>query len=127
MAGGKPPAIFAKGKHMTNSKNRALRCRISAGAFSGERHFRLVLADGSEHFSLAPKQHFWKADGSQLGEEEPSGAVEIDGIIAARIIQSENSGRVLVSIPDDETVIVNTVQVIKRPAEIDADVAGSRI
>jgi hypothetical protein len=96
----------------------ALRVRLRAGAFSGEKVYRLTLADGAVWESLAPRPHCWHPDGRPLAEHEP--AEEIDALVACRAsgYLSPVTGGAHVWVPahtDSEFVCVRVEDLVERP------------
>jgi len=73
------------------------------GGFSSERLFRIALANG-EHIGLAPVEYCYTRQGEPIGDKAPSRATPIDGLVAARILEMEPSGKVLIYVPDGEVL-----------------------
>jgi hypothetical protein len=94
----------------------ALTCKVSPGAFSGERIFQVNLANGQPYRSLAPRQFCWNTDNRLVAENEPQN--EIDGMIAARVIDSIENDQMIVEVPDGEIIAVDKNLVKTRPTEI---------
>jgi hypothetical protein len=95
----------------------ALKCKVSPGGFSGERIFEVTLADGKPYRSLAPRQFCWNTDRQIVAEDEPSS--EIEGMIAARVVDFIDEDQVLVEVPDSEIIAVDTNNVQERPSNIE--------
>jgi hypothetical protein len=94
----------------------ALKCKVAPGGFSGERIFEVVLANGSPYRSLAPRQFCWNSHGSLVAANEPS--AEVNGMVAARIIEFIDDGQAIVEVPDGEIIAVNKDDVKERPTSI---------
>lgn len=109
-------------KPMSQSRLIALPCRISRGVVSDERAFEIRLAEGPSHVSVAPVFYFWTVQGVPLTKEEPSGDQEIDGKVAARLLERRN-GTALVSIPDGSVVAVDGSAIQERPSQVVFDVS----
>lgn len=106
----------------------ALKCRIRAGAFSGEKVYTLKLANGTERCSLVPTSHCWTVDGKPIGPNEP--VEEIDGMVEARFIQRgphpENRHSIWVEVPahmDSESIAIHENLVVPRPGSPEARIA----
>lgn len=94
----------------------ALTCKIAPGGFSGERIFEVKLANGDSYSSLAPRQFCWNSQGDLVAEDEPN--TEVDGMIAARIVDSIEDNQVIVEVPDGEIIAVDKNMVQERPTSI---------
>jgi hypothetical protein len=94
----------------------ALPCKLSPGAFSGERVIDVKLADGQVYTSVAPRHFCWGASRRLVGEREPS--TEVDGMVAARVIEELDGHQVAVEIPDGEIIAVDQAEVQPRPTPI---------
>jgi hypothetical protein len=92
-----------------------LLCRFTPGGFSGQRVALIRLADGQTHKGLAPLQYCWTRDKKPLGPEEPAEGQAVDGIVAARYLRPEQDGKVVVSIPDGDVIVVPRSLVTARP------------
>lgn len=93
---------------MERGESVLLACRISRGGFSGERVFRLSLADGTEHVGVAPVGYFFhRGDRPKPIEpnEPPHKGQPIEGLIAGRIVVN-GGDTALVAVPDGETIEV---------------------
>jgi hypothetical protein len=93
----------------------AIYCKISPGAFSGERVFSIDLANGDKYKSLAPRQFCWNGQNQIVEKDEPQS--EIEGLIAARIVE-DIEGQFIVEIPDGNIIAVKKELVEKRPTNI---------
>lgn len=94
----------------------ALTCKIAPGGFSGERVFEVKLANGDSYRSLAPRQFCWNSQGDLVAEDEPN--TEVDGMIAARIVDSIDDNQVILEVPDGEIIAVDRSDVKERPTSI---------
>lgn len=94
----------------------ALPCKLSPGAFSGERVIDIELANGQIYTSVAPRHFCWNASGKLVGEREPS--TEVDGMVAARVIDELDENQFAVEIPDGEVIAVDRGLVRDRPTPI---------
>lgn len=94
----------------------ALSCTVAPGGFSGERVFKVKLADGNSYCSLAPRQFCWNSRGEIVAEDEPE--TEVDGMIAARIVESIDGDQEIVEVPDGEVIAVDKSEVKERPTSI---------
>jgi hypothetical protein len=94
----------------------ALACKIAPGSFSGERIFEVKLANGEPYRSLTPRQFCWNSQGNLIAEDEPNS--EVDGMVAARIVDSIDDDQWIVEVPDGETIAVDKRDVIERPTDI---------
>lgn len=79
--------------------------KIARGSFSGERVFKINLANGEEYISLAPFIHLLGSDKTPLDRHQPPAETEIDGYVVARPIKKEGSYHI-VEVPDGELVMV---------------------
>jgi len=88
---------------MRRTRSVAISCSISRSAFSGERVFRLVLADRTTHVGTAPTNHCRLRNGRPVNADEPQQGSEIDGLVDGLLI--ENAGETaLIALPDGATV-----------------------
>lgn len=94
----------------------ALKCKISPGGFSGERIFEVVLADGEAYQSLTPRQFCWNSQGNLVAADEPN--AEVEGMVAARIVDFIDDDQLIVEVPDGETIAVDKSDVKPRPTNI---------
>lgn len=95
----------------------ALICKVAPGGFSGERIFEVKLANGDLYRSIAPRQFCWNNQGYLVGENEPD--TEVDGMIAARIVDSVEGDQLIVEVPDGEIIAVDRNDVKDRPTIIE--------
>ena len=102
----------------------ALNANIEPGAFSGERIFEVILANGEKYRSLAPRQFCWNHQGKLLKEDEPTARIE--GMIAARIVDYIEDSQVLVEVPDGEIIAVDQQSIQSRPTSIRPPIQESR-
>lgn len=95
----------------------ALPCELSPGMVSGERVFVVTLANGKSYSGIAPRFFCWTADGRLVGRDEPK--KEVDGLIAARVVDDELEGnQIVVEVPDGVVIAVDQGLVKPRPTEI---------
>ena len=97
---------------MTDTRHVRIQCKISRGGFSGEKVFRMQLADGTEHVGAAPTAYCYDAQGRPLGAGGPPAPVA--GLLTARIIERYEDGTCLVSVPSGEVLRVRALEF--RPA-----------
>jgi hypothetical protein len=93
----------------------ALTCKVSPGAFSGERIFKVTLANSEPYEGLAPRQFCWNGQNRLVAENEPQ--AEINGMVAARVIDSVDD-QMIVEVPDGEIIAVDKTNVKPRPTSI---------
>jgi hypothetical protein len=84
--------------------------------FSSERVFTIRMANGETYKGLAPRFFCWNAQGNLISEDEPT--QEVDGKIAARIIDELDAGQFAVEVPDGEVIAVTKDQILPRPTVI---------
>ena len=95
----------------------ALRCRISRSGFSDERVYRATLANGTEHIGAAPADYFFTEDQRPLPADVPAERlVRVPGFVAARIIERDPDGALLLSVPLADVLLVRPAEVIAYPA-----------
>jgi hypothetical protein len=94
----------------------AIPCGLSPGAVSGERVIEVELADGQTYTSLVPRYFCWNAAGRLVDENEPS--AEVDGMVAARLVDELDDNQVAVEIPDGKAIAVDRSQIRPRPTPI---------
>src|SRR5579862_5314022 len=88
-----------------------IECKISSGPFSGELAFRIE--NGIQHAGLAARRYFYTLEGRPIGVAEVSDGTP--GLIMGRIIDDNDQGKLLVSIPDGEVIQVGADKV--KPCE----------
>lgn len=88
-----------------------IECKIAPGAFSGELVFRIE--NGIQHQGLAPRRYFFTSELKQIGADNVLEGTR--AYIAGRIINENEDGSMLVSIPDGEVICVNRDKV--KPCE----------
>jgi hypothetical protein len=103
----------------------ALPCKLSPGGFSGERIFEVTLADGKPYKSLAPRQFCWNGERLLVAENEPTG--EIEGMVAARVVESIDHDQIIVEVPDGAVIAVDKEAVQNRPTEINPKESASYV
>lgn len=94
----------------------ALKCKLAPGGFSGERIFEVKLANGKPYQSLAPRPFCWNSQGHLVAADEPSS--EVEGMIAARIVDYIDAEQVIVEVPDGEIIAVDKSDIKERPSNI---------
>jgi hypothetical protein len=94
----------------------AVKCKLAPAMFSSERVFAITLADGKEYRGTAPRDFCWNKDGRLVGEKEPS--EEADGWVAAKVIEEQDDGQVIVEVPDGAVLAVPRSPVHPRPTPI---------
>ena len=80
-------------------------CRISLGAFSGERVFEVKQASGEMYIGLSPLHYCFHSNGNMLQPSEPKQGIPMDGKLAARRI-SVKTAAARVAIPDGRAISV---------------------
>lgn len=95
----------------------AVKCRLSKGVFASERAFEIRLANAQVHSGPVPLHFCWNAQGHLLRENE---AVEdeVEGFLAARIVEELDCNQVAVEVPDGEVLAVRKDQIVSRPTPI---------
>ena len=101
---------------MTDRQLVALPCKLSAGMFSSERVFAVTMANGQVYHGIAPRHFCWNKQGHPLAEHEA--AQEVDGKVAAKVVEELEAGQVAVEVPDGEVIAVPKGHVLRRPTEI---------
>ena len=94
----------------------AVPCKLAPAMFSGERVFKLKLADGQEYASVAPRYFCFNSAGQLVKEYEPSS--EVDGLVAAKWRYEIDEKEVAVEVPDGNIIAVKREMVKDRPTEI---------
>src|SRR5207244_1812823 len=90
---------------------------IAPGMFSSERIFKVQLANGETYSGITPRHFCWNDNREPLGEKEPD--KEVDGMVAARLIEQRQDGQCIVEVPDGEVLAVDPAVVVwERPTEI---------
>lgn len=88
-----------------------VKCKFRRGAFSGERVFRLPMAEApNEYVGIAPVGHCLDQNQVRLGRDQPSVDVEIDGFIEAYLI-ANGGAQARIELPDGEAIRVPIGQV----------------
>jgi hypothetical protein len=91
-------------------------CTIEAGAFSGERVFRLATAQREEYSGVVPSHYCFDSKRRPLGRDQPPRGKPINGFIEAFLV--ENGGATaIVELPDGEVVQVSVSQVPYRKSQ----------
>jgi hypothetical protein len=96
---------------------KALRCKISRGAFSSQRVFKLQLANGDEYVGIGPSHYFYNDKLQRLPKNEPAEEVSIDGFVAARILSEDDQPKVLINIPSGDFITILQSELENLPAE----------
>jgi hypothetical protein len=96
-----------------------LGCEISSSGFSGERVFRIRLANKTEYVSVAPVDYCRRQDHTPIGSHEPPKGERIKGFVEGRMIKNGGS-EAKVALPDGEaiTVPLDRISVVTEPEEI---------
>lgn len=95
-------------------ENVFLNCRISLGAFSGERVFEVPQVGGPTYIGLSPLHYCYDANGNTLRASEPAPGKFVDGRVAARRIGGgDDFARV--AIPDGRAIKVRNEFISQRP------------
>ena len=83
-------------------------CKISSGAFSGQREFEIKSKYGT-HKGVAPRFYCFDSNKTQLPKDIPHDEEKIDGLIEGYIIKEEEDGddMLFVSIPDGDVISVS--------------------
>lgn len=92
-------------------------CKLAPGMFPGERLFTVKLANDTTHSGIAPRYFCWNKNGELVAENEPATG-EIDGFLAARVVDELDGDQVAVEIPNGEVIAVDRADVRPRPTEI---------
>lgn len=108
-----------------NQRLVSIKSKLTPGGFSGERIFQVDLANGDSYQSLAPRQFCWNNEGNLVAENEPT--TEINGLIAAKIIDFVDDDQILVEVPDGEIIAVDKDNVQARPTIIDSPKPKSHV
>ncbi len=96
---------------MQTDRSVNLSCRISRSGFSGERVFRVMCSDGSEHVGVAPTHYFRTPDAEELGPDMPPKGQRIDGLIEGVLI-ANGGEEVAVALPDGATIRAHLDQIL---------------
>lgn len=94
----------------------AIKARIEQSGFSGERIFEVKLANGKPYRGLAPHQFCWDSRNNQIQEFDEEDNIE--GLVAARVIDVIDHDQLIVEIPNGEVIAVDKQDVTKRPTSI---------
>jgi hypothetical protein len=96
----------------------AVTCIISPGAFSGERVFRVKLANSDFYVGISPREFCWNDHGLLVEKNEPEYGSEIEGKIAARLLRTIDNDQIIVEVPDGQSIVVDSQTIVKRPTRI---------
>lgn len=95
---------------MEKSQTVLLPCHLTRSGFSGERVFRLTLADQSEYVGVAPIDYCRHQDRSPLGPDDPAKGGSIEGFVEGQVLA--NGGQLAhVVVPDGEVIQVSIQQI----------------
>jgi hypothetical protein len=92
----------------------AIRCKISRGGFSGERVFHISMG-ATNHSGIGSRLHMWNRDGIPIGEGEPPIGEEMNGLVAARVLQIKGD-IATVTVPDGEVIDISVAELSDRPS-----------
>ncbi len=81
-------------------------CRISRGAFSGERVFEVNLQSGEMYTSVADRHYCMDNNKKILPKDSPAESQSIDGYIQAYLLPSQGDSA-YISVPDGEVIPVS--------------------
>ena len=103
---------------MSRGQTVLLACRISPSSFSGERVFRITLANNAEYIGVAPVDYCRQKDQSAIGPNEPPKGKRIDGFVEGRVLEN-GTGEKKVALPDGEviTVPIDRISFVSEPKE----------
>jgi hypothetical protein len=96
----------------------AVHCHLSRGGFSSERVIRISTADGKTFVGVAPPEYCYTPQGVRIGPDRPGAGEHLPGLVAARRLDTEGNGTVLVSVPDGNVLVVNPELVTRRPVQL---------
>lgn len=96
-----------------------VKCSLTRGGFSGERVFRFIGRAG-EYTGVAPVHYCHALDRTPLTENQPLSGQKINGLVAARVVREDQSGAVLLWLPDGGVVWADQGLIV--PTEEAADV-----
>jgi hypothetical protein len=95
---------------MTTGQMVLLPCKLARSGFSGERVFRLPLADKTEYVGVAAVDYCYRQDRTPIGPGDPPEGQRIDGFVEGRMVA--NGGDLAkVAMPDGETIQVLRTQI----------------
>jgi myosin-like protein len=95
---------------MRNDRTVFSACRLSRSGFSGERVFRVIRFDGSEHVGVAPTHYCRNKSLKPLGPDAPPKGHPIEGWIEGILIDDDGE-KMTVALPDGNTIKVKRDQV----------------
>ena len=103
---------------MSRGQTVLLACRISPSSFSGERVFRITLANNAEYIGVAPVDYCRRQDQSAVGSNEPVKGKRINGFVEGRVLENGGS-EPKVALPDGEviTVPIDRISFVSEPKE----------
>lgn len=91
-------------------------CKIEAGAFSGERVFRLSTTQRDDYSGVVPSRYCFDKKRQPLGRDQPARGKPIDGYIEAFLVENGGDTATL-ELPDGEVVAVGLSQVPYRKSQ----------
>lgn len=94
----------------------AVPCKLAPGMFSSELTFTVKMADGKEYRGIAPRHFCWNEKGALVSAGEVT--QEVDGQVAARIVDDLDGDQRAVEVPDGEVIAVRSSAVGPRPTAI---------
>ena len=111
---------------MSRGQTVLLACRISPSSFSGERVFRITLANNAEYIGVAPVDYCRQKNQSAIGPNEPSKGNRIDGFVEGRVLENGGS-ETKVALPDGEVINVplDRISFVSEPRETNYVPVGS--
>ena len=111
---------------MSRGKTVLLECEIARSGFSGERVFRIRLANQEEHIGITPVDYCRGSDMSMIGPNEPSKGKRIKAFVEGRVL--ENGGdEAKIALPDGEVIKAprERIQYVSEPKETNYVPVGS--
>ncbi|MFI5386964.1 MAG: hypothetical protein ACHQ50_12690 [Fimbriimonadales bacterium] len=103
---------------MNRGQTVLLACEISPSSFSGERVFRITLANNTEYVGVAPIDYCRRQDRATVGSNEPAKGTRISGFVEGRVLN--NGGpEARVALPDGEVITVpfDRISFVSEPKE----------
>ena len=103
---------------MSRGQTVLLACRISPSSFSGERVFRIALAENAEYVGIAPVDYCRRHDQSTVGSNEPAKGKRINGFVEGRVLE-KSGDKAKVALPDGEVITVpfDRISFVGEPTE----------
>lgn len=103
----------ARSRVLNGTQLVAVRCRISRGAFSGERVVQIALPLGETYAGVVPVYHCRTEQGAPLERDQPATGQEIAGLVEALWL-GRSGALIRVSLPNEGRVEVEPDQVLQR-------------